>query len=342
MAKIGLTKARNIWWNLPPARLIERTLLSGEGKLTSSGALAIDTGRFTGRSPLDRFIVDDEVTRDEVWWGDINQPIDRDKADVLHRDLMAYLDGKGLYVRDAFIGAKETERRAVRVMTEKAWSNLFAYNMFLRPADDEIGGFQPDWHVICAPGFKANPEVHGTRQSNFAMLDFTHRRVLIGGTGYTGEIKKGMFSAMNFLLPTESGVLPMHCSANEGEDGRTAIFFGLSGTGKTTLSSDPCRKLIGDDEHGWGRDGVFNFEGGCYAKTIDLDPAQREPEISMRRSNTERCWKTSVLRSRRSHTGLCRRDHRRRTRGSAIPSAPHSGGQAFEWRRGGTQSTSSS
>jgi phosphoenolpyruvate carboxykinase (ATP) len=278
MAKIGLTKARNIWWNLPPARLIERTLLSGEGKLTSSGALAIDTGRFTGRSPLDRFIVDDEVTRDEVWWGDINQPIDRDKADVLHRDLMAYLDGKGLYVRDAFIGAKETERRAVRVMTEKAWSNLFAYNMFLRPADDEIGGFQPDWHVICAPGFKANPEVHGTRQSNFAMLDFTHRRVLIGGTGYTGEIKKGMFSAMNFLLPTESGVLPMHCSANEGEDGRTAIFFGLSGTGKTTLSSDPCRKLIGDDEHGWGRDGVFNFEGGCYAKTIDLDP-QREPEI---------------------------------------------------------------
>jgi len=278
LAQSGLRKARNIWWNLPAARLIERTLLSGEGKLTSTGALAIDTGRFTGRSPRDRFIIKDAITEDQVWWGDINQPIASDKAAQLHADLMDYLDGKGLYVRDVFIGAHADYRKSVRIMTEKAWSNLFAHNMFIAPSSEERSDFRPEWHVVCAPGFKADPGRHGTRQTNFALLDFTHRRVLIGGTGYTGEIKKGMFSAMNFLLPTESDVLPMHCSANEGVDGKTAVFFGLSGTGKTTLSSDPCRKLIGDDEHGWGPDGIFNFEGGCYAKTIDLDPL-REPDI---------------------------------------------------------------
>ena len=278
LAQSGLRKARNIWWNLPPARLVERTLLAGEGKLTSTGALAIETGRFTGRSPKDRFIVSDGLTRDEVWWGDINQSIGSEQAAILHEDLMHYLDGKGLYVRDAFIGAHDAYRKAVRVMTEKSWSNLFAYNMFIRPSVDEAAHFAPDWHVICAPGFKGDPERHGIRQSNFAILDFTRRHVLIGGTGYTGEIKKGMFSAMNFLLPTESDVLPMHCSANEGVDGKTAVFFGLSGTGKTTLSSDPNRNLIGDDEHGWGPNGIFNFEGGCYAKTIDLDPS-REPDI---------------------------------------------------------------
>ncbi len=278
LAQIGLFKARNIWWNLPPARLIERTLLAGEGKLTSSGALAIDTGRFTGRSPQDRFIVDDNHTHDQVWWGDINQSITEEHAAQLHQDLMAYLDGRGLYVRDAFVGAHEHYRKSVRVMTEKSWSNLFAYNMFIRPSVEELSVFSPEWHVVCAPGFKADPDRHGTRQANFAVLDFKNRRVLIGGTGYTGEIKKGMFSAMNFLLPTEYDVLPMHCSANEGEDGKTAVFFGLSGTGKTTLSSDPFRRLIGDDEHGWGPEGIFNFEGGCYAKTIDLDPL-REPDI---------------------------------------------------------------
>lgn len=278
LVQVGLTKARNIWWNLPPARLIERTLLSGEGKLTSSGALAIDTGRFTGRSPKDRFIVRDETTNQDVWWGDINQSISPEHVKLLHADLMAYLDGKGLYVRDAYVGADERCRRSVRVMTEKAWSNMFAYNMFLRPEPNEIADFSPEWHVVCAPGFKAIPDKHGTRNANFAILDFTHKRVLIGGTGYTGEIKKGMFSAMNFLLPIEDDVLPMHCSANEGADGKTAVFFGLSGTGKTTLSSDPDRRLIGDDEHGWGPQGIFNFEGGCYAKTIDLDAAS-EPVI---------------------------------------------------------------
>ncbi|MGB1574104.1 MAG: aldehyde dehydrogenase family protein, partial [Flavobacteriales bacterium] len=200
-----------------------------------SEQLAIDTGRFTGRSPQDRFIVQDNITTDEVWWGDINQPISTDHAARLHEDLLAYLDGKGLYARDAFVGAHPEHRRALRVLTEKAWSNLFASNMFLRPTQEEVAHFTPEWHILCAPGFKADPDIHGTRQSNFAVLDFTHKRILIGGTGYTGEIKKGMFSAMNFLLPTEADVLPMHCSANEGLDGKTAVFFGLSGTGKTTL-----------------------------------------------------------------------------------------------------------
>ena len=278
LAQSGLKKARQIWWNLAPAQLIERVLLAGEGRLTSTGALAIETGRFTGRSPQDRFIVQDNITQEEVWWGDINQPISSENANLLHEDLMAFLDGKGLYARDAFVGSHAEHRRSLRVLTEKSWSNLFAYNMFLRPTAEEAAQFEPEWHVICAPSFKADPEKHGTRQANFAVLDFTHRRILIGGTGYTGEIKKGMFSAMNFLLPTASDVLPMHCSSNEAEDGSTAVFFGLSGTGKTTLSSDPARRLIGDDEHGWGADGIFNFEGGCYAKTIDLD-AQREPDI---------------------------------------------------------------
>ena len=278
LASSGLKKARQIWWNLAPAQLIERTLLAGEGRLTHTGALAIDTGRFTGRSPKDRFIVQDSVTVDEVWWGEINQPISVEKADRIHQDLVAYLDSKGIYARDAFVGAHPACRRALRVLTEKSWSNLFAHNMFLRPTPEESAHFVPDWHILCAPGFKADPEVHGTRQSNFAVLDFDRKRILIGGTGYTGEIKKGMFSAMNFLLPTESDVLPMHCSANEGQDGKTAVFFGLSGTGKTTLSSDPSRRLIGDDEHGWAADGIFNFEGGCYAKTIDLNP-QSEPDI---------------------------------------------------------------
>lgn len=278
LASSGLKKARQIWWNLAPAQLIERTLLAGEGRLTNTGALAIDTGRFTGRSPKDRFIVRDNMTSDEVWWGDINQPISPDHADRIHQDLVAYLDGRGIYARDAFVGAHAGSRRTLRVLTEKSWSNLFAHNMFLRPTEEESAHFVPEWHILCAPGFKADPEVHGTRQSNFAVLDFVNKRILIGGTGYTGEIKKGMFSAMNFLLPTASDVLPMHCSANESLDGKTAVFFGLSGTGKTTLSSDPSRRLIGDDEHGWGADGIFNFEGGCYAKTIDLNP-QSEPDI---------------------------------------------------------------
>jgi len=278
LAQSGLKKARQIWWNLAPSQLIERVLLAGEGRLTSTGALAIETGRFTGRSPQDRFIVKDDITQDEVWWGDINRPISASHSEQLHKDLTTYLDGKGLYARDAFVGSHPKHRRALRVLTEKSWSNLFAYNMFLRPSAEETADFEPEWHIICAPGFKADPQAHGTRQSNFAVLDFTHKRILIGGTGYTGEIKKGMFSAMNFLLPTEADVLPMHCSSNEGKDGSTAVFFGLSGTGKTTLSSDPNRRLIGDDEHGWGADGVFNFEGGCYAKTIDLDPS-REPDI---------------------------------------------------------------
>jgi phosphoenolpyruvate carboxykinase (ATP) len=246
--------------------------------MTPEGALAIETGRFTGRSPKDRFIVSSAQTEKEVWWGDINQRISAEHAAVIHSDIMEHLKGAGVYVRDAFVGADPSFRVPLRVLTETAWSNLFANNMFIRPSVMELMDFAPDWHVICAPTFKADPARHGTRKSNFAVLDFDKRMVLIGGTGYTGEIKKGIFSAMNFLLPVDRGVLPMHCSANKGADGDVAIFFGLSGTGKTTLSSDPKRQLIGDDEHGWSDNGVFNFEGGCYAKTIDLS-ADKEPDI---------------------------------------------------------------
>jgi phosphoenolpyruvate carboxykinase (ATP) len=274
----GLKDARQVWWNLHPATLIERAVLNGQGRMTPEGALAIETGRFTGRSPKDRFIVSSAQTEKEVWWGDINQRISAEHAAVIHSDIMEHLKGAGVYVRDAFVGADPSFRVPLRVLTETAWSNLFANNMFIRPSGEELMDFAPDWHVICAPTFKADPARHGTRKSNFAVLDFDKRMVLIGGTGYTGEIKKGMFSAMNFLLPVDRGVLPMHCSANKGADGDVAIFFGLSGTGKTTLSSDPKRQLIGDDEHGWSDNGVFNFEGGCYAKTINLS-AEKEPDI---------------------------------------------------------------
>jgi len=246
--------------------------------MTDSGALAIDTGRFTGRSPKDRFIVSSAQTEQDVWWGDINQRISADFAAVIHADLMKHIKGAGVYVRDAFVGADPNYRIPLRVMTETSWSNLFAHNMFIRPSAEELTNFVPQWHVVCVPSFKADPDRHGTRGPNFAVLDFDKKLVLIGGTGYTGEIKKSMFSAMNFILPVDRNVLPMHCSANKGAEGDVAIFFGLSGTGKTTLSSDPKRMLIGDDEHGWSDDGVFNFEGGCYAKTIDLSDS-KEPDI---------------------------------------------------------------
>ena len=278
VATIGLRNLGNEFWNLSPAELIEDCILSGEGMLTDTGALAIETGKFTGRSPKDRFIVKDAITANQVWWGDINIAFQPEKFDALYAKMNAYLEGKDVYVRDAYACADPTYRMNIRVVTELAWSNLFAYNMFLRPSSAELTHFKPDWHIICIPSFEAEPDEDGTRQSNFAILNFTKKVILIGGTGYTGEIKKGIFSALNFILPYEKGVLSMHCSANIGEDGDTAIFFGLSGTGKTTLSSDPNRRLIGDDEHGWSDHTVFNFEGGCYAKTIDLS-YEKEPQI---------------------------------------------------------------
>jgi phosphoenolpyruvate carboxykinase (ATP) len=249
------------------------------GKEASSGALAINTGEFTGRSPKDRFIVMDDITKLKVWWGDINLPFDPDKFDKLYTRVIDYLNSKELYVRDSYACADVDYRLNLRVITEYPWSNLFAYNMFLRPTEAELEDFDPEWTIIDAPGFMADPKIDGTRQHNFAILNFSKKIALIGGTGYTGEIKKGIFSVLNFILPVYKNTLPMHCSANVGEAGDTAIFFGLSGTGKTTLSADPRRKLIGDDEHGWTAENtVFNFEGGCYAKVIDLCE-ENEPEI---------------------------------------------------------------
>jgi len=275
---IGLKNLGNQFWNLSPAELVEDTILSGQGMLTDTGAIAIETGEFTGRSPKDRFVVCDEKTEDAVWWGDINIKFTPEKFDALYNRMKAYLNGKDMYVRDAYACADDNHRLNLRVVTELPWSNMFAYNMFLRPTDDEVQNFNPEWHIVCAPGFIADPEIDGTRQHNFAVINFTKKMIIIGGTGYTGEIKKGIFSVLNFILPHEKNVLSMHCSANIGADGDTAVFFGLSGTGKTTLSSDPNRRLIGDDEHGWADDTVFNFEGGCYAKTIDLS-RDKEPQI---------------------------------------------------------------
>lgn len=274
----GLSNKR-VNYQLTPDELHDTTLTLGMGKEASSGALAINTGEFTGRSPKDRFIVMDDITKLKVWWGDINLPFDPDKFDTLYAKVIDYLNSKELYVRDSFACADPDYRLNLRVITEYPWSNLFAYNMFLRPTAAELVVFEPEWTVINAPGFMANPKEDGTRQHNFAILNFTKKIVLIGGTGYTGEIKKGIFSALNFILPVYKNTLPMHCSVNVGEEGDTAIFFGLSGTGKTTLSADPHRKLVGDDEHGWtAENSVFNFEGGCYAKAINLC-AKNEPEI---------------------------------------------------------------
>ena len=276
---IGLKNLGNQFWNLSPTELVEDTILNGQGVLTNTGALAIETGEFTGRSPKDRFVVCDEKTENSVWWGDVNIKFTPEKFDALYNRMTAYMNGKDVYVRDAYACADTDFKLNIRVVTEFSWSNMFAYNMFLRPTKDEITTFLPDWHIVCAPGFMADPAIDGTRQHNFAILNFTKKMILIGGTGYTGEIKKGIFSVLNYILPHEKNVLSMHCSANIGnEEHDTAVFFGLSGTGKTTLSSDENRRLIGDDEHGWADKTVFNFEGGCYAKTIDLS-REKEPQI---------------------------------------------------------------
>jgi phosphoenolpyruvate carboxykinase (ATP) len=241
--------------------------------------LSIRTGKFTGRSPKDRFIVRDEWSADRVWWGEVNIAFDLEQFKSLRAKVEAYLSDKPLFVRDVEACADARFALKVRTVTEWAECSLFAHNMFLRLSDEQRAHFTPEWTLLHAPGFQADPSVDGTRQGNFAILCFSEKTILIGGTGYTGEIKKSIFSALNFLLPTHQNTLPMHCSANVGKSGDTALFFGLSGTGKTTLSADPNRKLIGDDEHGWAPDGtVFNFEGGCYAKVIDLSE-EKEPDI---------------------------------------------------------------
>ena len=277
---LGLKGYKTAYWNLGPEELVEHSITKGMGQLADSGALVINTGEFTGRSPEDRFIVQDSITKNKVHWGKVNKPFEARHFDQLWRKACAYLRKKEVYVRDAMANASADPlyHLRIRVITEYPWSNQFAYNMFRRPGHEDLLTFDPHWTVLCVPGLKADPAVDGTRQHNFAIINVKKKRLLIGGTGYTGEIKKGIFSVINFVLPTKTNALPMHCSANVGENGDIALFFGLSGTGKTTLSADPHRPLIGDDEHAWSDTEVFNFEGGCYAKTIDLTE-EKEPDI---------------------------------------------------------------
>ena len=279
LTKYGL-KDTNAHWNLSPEELQRITVEKGMGKETANGTLAVNTGKYTGRSPQDRFIVKDDYTADRVWWGKTNKAISTENFELLQTEITKYLSGKEIYVRDAYVCADPEYKTNVRTVTELPWSNMFTYNMFLRSDESELENFKEDWLVLCAPGYEApDPKAVGLRQGNFSILNFSKKVALIGGSAYTGEIKKGIFSSLNFVLPVEKNVLPMHCSANVGEAGDTAIFFGLSGTGKTTLSADPTRKLIGDDEHGWTADNnIFNFEGGCYAKVIDLSE-EKEPDI---------------------------------------------------------------
>jgi phosphoenolpyruvate carboxykinase (ATP) len=273
-----IEKASVAHLNLSTEALIEKALERGEGKLTDSGALAADTGEFTGRSPKDKFSVCDELTEDVVWWGDVNFKISTTHFDGLLQKVMNHYEGKELFIRNAYACANPKYQLNIKVVNETAYQNLFAKNLFLRPTQEEIENAETEWIILAAPSFTASPELDGTRQHNFSIINFTRKIILIGGSGYTGEIKKGIFTVLNYVLPHERNVLSMHCSANIGKDGNTAVFFGLSGTGKTTLSADPERKLIGDDEHGWDEDSIFNFEGGCYAKCVGLTE-EKEPQI---------------------------------------------------------------
>ena len=277
--QLGINPAKTIHYQLNPDELVQDTLRTGAGVLSDTGALVIKTGEFTGRSPKDKFIVKDELTTHTINWNDFNLPIEEKCFHEVKQKITNYLNQQPeIWVRDAYACADQDYRIKIRVINEKPSMNLFAYNMFLRPTEQELESFNPEWTILCAPGLMLEPSECGTRQHNAAIISFKHKTVLIAGTGYTGEIKKGIFTVLNYVLPLHHNVLSMHCSANMDEKGNTALFFGLSGTGKTTLSADPQRKLIGDDEHGWTNEGVFNFEGGCYAKCIDLNE-EKEPEI---------------------------------------------------------------
>lgn len=266
---IGLGENKNVKWNLTPSELYEEAICNNEGILTKDYALRVLTGKYTGRSPKDKFIVDVPSVHEDIDWGHINQPISSEAFDNLHLKLIDHLKGKKLYVMDTFAGADPEYRLPIRIVSEAAYHALFSHNMFRRPTHNEIKEHKPEFTVLAAPSLHADPKKDGTRTSTFILVNFEKKLILIGGTLYSGEVKKGIFSVMNYLLP-KKGVMAMHCSANVDKNGNPAIFFGLSGTGKTTLSADPEKTLIGDDEHGWSDQGVFNFEGGCYAKTINL------------------------------------------------------------------------
>ncbi len=277
LESLGIRTSGQVYWNLSRAALYEQAVKRGEASLTDSGPIVAITTPHTGRSPNDKFIVREPSSEDQIWWGKINQPVSIGHFEGLRRRLWEYLSTRDLFVQDAYAGADPKHRLSVRIITEYAWHSLFAQNMFLPIEGIVSNDTQPGFTVISVPSFKAIPALDGTRSETFIFINFAERLVLIGGTKYAGEIKKTVFSYLNYILP-QRDVLPMHCSANVGADGAVAIFFGLSGTGKTTLSAAPERTLIGDDEHGWSEDGVFNFEGGCYAKMIRLSP-EAEPEI---------------------------------------------------------------
>lgn len=277
--EMGLSQNKKIHYQLDPKDLADDTVRMNEGEFNDTGALVINTGKFTGRSPKDKFTVKDEITADTVHWNDFNIAIEEKYFFIIRDKIINYLNElEEIWIRDAFACADLDYRMSIRIVNEKPWINLFSYNMFLRPTAEELKNFDAEWTILSAPGLQLDPTECGTRQSNAAVISFKHKTILIAGTGYTGETKKGIFTVLNYILPQDKNVLSMHCSANMGKDGDTALFFGLSGTGKTTLSADPNRKLIGDDEHGWTDKGIFNFEGGCYAKTIDLSE-EKEPEI---------------------------------------------------------------
>jgi phosphoenolpyruvate carboxykinase (ATP) len=277
LAEHGIDAAGRVYWNPSTSMLYMHALVGGEARLAEGGPLVVDTGSHTGRAPKDKFVVREPGSEERIWWGEVNQAIAEENFDELREKLVAYLEDRDLYVVDAFAGADPANRLGLRVVTDSAWHALFAKTLFIEPDEEEPAAHIARALVLHAPGFEADPAEDGTRNTNFVFLHPTRAEVLIGGTEYAGEIKKSIFTLMNDRLPLE-GVLPMHCSANAGDDGSVAIFFGLSGTGKTTLSADPERHLIGDDEHGWGDAGVFNIEGGCYAKVIRLSP-EAEPEI---------------------------------------------------------------
>src|SRR5438105_7490723 len=277
LEEYGLVNLGNINWNLSPPELVEHALARGEGELASNGAFAATTGSHTGRSAKDKFIVSSEENAAKIWWGEYNHPMSQENFEVVRSSLAAYLQGRDVFVLDAVAWADTDYRMPIQVITELAWHNLFARQLFLRANESDLDSDRPGFTVLCVPNFHTDPRVHGTRSEAAIIIDFEERLVLIAGTRYAGEMKKSIFTVLNFILPAED-VLPMHCSANEGPDGDVALFFGLSGTGKTTLSADPSRRLIGDDEHGWSDRGVFNFEGGCYAKTIRIHK-ESEPEL---------------------------------------------------------------
>ncbi len=277
LSAIGIENAGEVHRNLSPSDLIDLSVKSGEGVLADSGALRVTTGKNTGRSPNDKFIVDEPDNSDQIWWGEINRPFKPEDFERLHQKAVAHLQNRPLYVFDGFAGADPEYRLPIRVVNEVPWHNLFAHLLFIRPTEEELKDHRPEFTVLSVPNLQANPQEDGTNSDVFILLNLARKLILIGGSHYAGEIKKSIFTVMNYLMPFRD-VLPMHCSANVGEEGDVALFFGLSGTGKTTLSADPKRRLIGDDEHGWSDSGVFNFEGGCYAKCIKLSP-ELEPQI---------------------------------------------------------------